>query len=87
MLVVIILYFVWAQSCRKLPHFPAATDGCTSDVEPDTRQLVRCQNKKKKKSGGFQSMGEGEGLLMISSCFCPHVVFTCSQNARRELIF
>ncbi|CAL8388004.1 unnamed protein product [Boreogadus saida] len=45
------------NSCRKLPHFPAATDGCTSDVEPDTRQLVRCQNKKKKKSGGFQSMG------------------------------
>uniref|UniRef100_A0A8C5FGW2 RNA helicase n=1 Tax=Gadus morhua TaxID=8049 RepID=A0A8C5FGW2_GADMO len=45
------------ESCRKLPHFPAATDGCTSDVEPDTRQLVRCQNKKKKKSGGFQSMG------------------------------
>uniref|UniRef100_A0A8C4EC22 RNA helicase n=1 Tax=Dicentrarchus labrax TaxID=13489 RepID=A0A8C4EC22_DICLA len=30
---------------------------CLSDVEPDTRQLVRAQNKKKKKSGGFQSMG------------------------------
>ncbi|XP_043952179.1 ATP-dependent RNA helicase DDX54 [Gambusia affinis] len=41
---------------RKLPHFPAASD-CTSDVEPDTRELVRAQNKKKKKSGGFQSMG------------------------------
>ncbi|XP_068430843.1 ATP-dependent RNA helicase DDX54 [Clinocottus analis] len=28
-----------------------------TDAEPDTRQLVRAQNKKKKKSGGFQSMG------------------------------
>uniref|UniRef100_A0A3B5L7F9 ATP-dependent RNA helicase DDX54 n=1 Tax=Xiphophorus couchianus TaxID=32473 RepID=A0A3B5L7F9_9TELE len=41
---------------RKLPRFPVASD-CTSDVEPDTRELVRAQNKKKKKSGGFQSMG------------------------------
>ncbi|MED6231495.1 ATP-dependent RNA helicase ddx54 [Ataeniobius toweri] len=41
---------------RKLPRFPAVSD-CTSDVEPDTRELVRAQNKKKKKSGGFQSMG------------------------------
>lgn len=41
---------------RKLPRFPAHSD-CLSDVEPDTRELVRAQNKKKKKSGGFQSMG------------------------------
>uniref|UniRef100_A0A7N9AKF7 RNA helicase n=1 Tax=Mastacembelus armatus TaxID=205130 RepID=A0A7N9AKF7_9TELE len=41
---------------RKLPCFPASSD-CLSDVEPDTRELVRAQNKKKKKSGGFQSMG------------------------------
>ncbi|XP_034565508.1 ATP-dependent RNA helicase DDX54 [Notolabrus celidotus] len=41
---------------RKLPGFPA-TSGHLSDVEPDTRELVRAQNKKKKKSGGFQSMG------------------------------
>ncbi|KAF6733163.1 ATP-dependent RNA helicase DDX54 [Oryzias melastigma] len=41
---------------RKLLRFPSAAD-CTSDVEPDTRGLVRAQNKKKKKSGGFQSMG------------------------------
>ncbi|XP_035523875.1 ATP-dependent RNA helicase DDX54 [Morone saxatilis] len=41
---------------RKLQRFPASAD-CLSDVEPDTRQLVRAQNKKKKKSGGFQSMG------------------------------
>lgn len=41
---------------RKLPRFPTSSD-CLSDVEPDTRQLVRAQNKKKKKSGGFQSMG------------------------------
>ncbi|XP_053324770.1 ATP-dependent RNA helicase DDX54 [Spea bombifrons] len=39
-----------------LPAFPAA-DG-DSDMElDDTRQMVRAQNKKKKKSGGFQSMG------------------------------
>ncbi|KAM8961328.1 ATP-dependent RNA helicase DDX54 [Pelodytes ibericus] len=39
-----------------LPAFPTA-DG-DSDMELDaTRQLVRAQNKKKKKSGGFQSMG------------------------------
>ncbi|XP_037548242.1 ATP-dependent RNA helicase DDX54 [Nematolebias whitei] len=41
---------------KKLSRFPAASD-CLSDVEPDTRQMVRAQNKKKKKSGGFQSMG------------------------------
>ncbi|KAM3600399.1 uncharacterized protein V6R79_022731 [Siganus canaliculatus] len=41
---------------KKLPRFPATSD-YLSDVEPDTRQLVRAQNKKKKKSGGFQSMG------------------------------
>ncbi|XP_023674426.1 ATP-dependent RNA helicase DDX54 [Paramormyrops kingsleyae] len=41
---------------RKLPRFPAPSE-CLSDVEPDTRELVRAQNKKKKKSGGFQSMG------------------------------
>ncbi|XP_018540744.1 ATP-dependent RNA helicase DDX54 [Lates calcarifer] len=41
---------------RKLPRFPASSE-CLSDVEPDTRELVRAQNKKKKKSGGFQSMG------------------------------
>uniref|UniRef100_A0A3P9LBD5 RNA helicase n=1 Tax=Oryzias latipes TaxID=8090 RepID=A0A3P9LBD5_ORYLA len=41
---------------RKLLRFPSTAD-CTSDVEPDTRELVRAQNKKKKKSGGFQSMG------------------------------
>ncbi|XP_054614026.1 ATP-dependent RNA helicase DDX54 [Dunckerocampus dactyliophorus] len=41
---------------RKLLQFPATSD-YLSDVEPDTRELVRAQNKKKKKSGGFQSMG------------------------------
>uniref|UniRef100_A0A8C1Q0W3 ATP-dependent RNA helicase DDX54 n=1 Tax=Cyprinus carpio TaxID=7962 RepID=A0A8C1Q0W3_CYPCA len=47
---------VAAESSRRLPRFPASSD-CVSDVEPDTRELVRAQNKKKKKSGGFQSMG------------------------------
>ncbi|XP_078083148.1 ATP-dependent RNA helicase DDX54 [Mustelus asterias] len=42
-------------SFRHLPSFPSAD--CPSDVEPDTREMVRQQNKKKKKSGGFQSMG------------------------------
>uniref|UniRef100_A0A8C7WM96 RNA helicase n=1 Tax=Oryzias sinensis TaxID=183150 RepID=A0A8C7WM96_9TELE len=45
-----------AEPGRKLLRFPSTAD-CTSDVEPDTRELVRAQNKKKKKSGGFQSMG------------------------------
>ncbi|KAG9281887.1 ATP-dependent RNA helicase DDX54 [Astyanax mexicanus] len=40
----------------KLPRFPASSD-YLSDVEPDTREMVRAQNKKNKKSGGFQSMG------------------------------
>ncbi|XP_060105024.1 ATP-dependent RNA helicase DDX54 isoform X2 [Heteronotia binoei] len=38
-----------------VPTFP--TSDCASDVEPDTQEMVRAQNKKKKKSGGFQSMG------------------------------
>nr|XP_028566750.1 ATP-dependent RNA helicase DDX54 [Podarcis muralis] len=40
-----------------VPAFPASD--CTSDVELDTQEMVRAQNKKKKKSGGFQSMGLG----------------------------
>ncbi|KAM5192724.1 ATP-dependent RNA helicase DDX54 [Mantella aurantiaca] len=43
------------QDGVHLPSFPTADAG--SDTELDTRQLVRAQNKKKKKSGGFQSMG------------------------------
>ncbi|KAG8455667.1 hypothetical protein GDO86_001744 [Hymenochirus boettgeri] len=38
-----------------LSAFPSADGG--SDTELDTRKMVRAQNKKKKKSGGFQSMG------------------------------
>ncbi|KFV77391.1 ATP-dependent RNA helicase DDX54, partial [Dryobates pubescens] len=44
-----------------LPAFPAAKegdgDGDDADMELDTRAMVRAQNQKKKKSGGFQSMG------------------------------
>ncbi|XP_020833758.1 ATP-dependent RNA helicase DDX54 [Phascolarctos cinereus] len=40
---------------KPLPAFPASE--AASDVEPDTQEMVRAQNKKKKKSGGFQSMG------------------------------
>ena len=50
-------FLLVSQSGTKLPRFPASAD-YMSDVEPDTRQLVRAQNKKKKKSGGFQSMGK-----------------------------
>ncbi|XP_072456470.1 ATP-dependent RNA helicase DDX54 isoform X4 [Notamacropus eugenii] len=40
---------------KPLPAFP--TVEAASDVELDTQEMVRAQNKKKKKSGGFQSMG------------------------------
>ncbi|NXE11381.1 DDX54 helicase, partial [Lophotis ruficrista] len=40
-----------------LPTFPAAEEDDGADAEPDTRAMVRAQNQKKKKSGGFQSMG------------------------------
>uniref|UniRef100_UPI00398ED3FE ATP-dependent RNA helicase DDX54 n=1 Tax=Pristiophorus japonicus TaxID=55135 RepID=UPI00398ED3FE len=46
---------VGKPNTRCLPSFPSAD--YASDVEPDTREMVRQQNKKKKKSGGFQSMG------------------------------
>ncbi|XP_006005488.1 ATP-dependent RNA helicase DDX54 isoform X1 [Latimeria chalumnae] len=42
------------KSCKRLPSFP--TTDYSSDVELDTREMVRAQNRKKK-SGGFQSMG------------------------------
>ncbi|XP_033924195.1 ATP-dependent RNA helicase DDX54 isoform X2 [Melopsittacus undulatus] len=43
----------------SLPAFPSTKeeDDAEADAEPDTRALVRAQNQKKKKSGGFQSMG------------------------------
>ncbi|KAM4649393.1 ATP-dependent RNA helicase DDX54 isoform 2-T2 [Amazona ochrocephala] len=42
-----------------LPAFPSTKeeDDAEADAEPDTRAMVRAQNQKKKKSGGFQSMG------------------------------
>ncbi|NXK24264.1 DDX54 helicase, partial [Arenaria interpres] len=40
-----------------LPAFPAAEEEDGAEAEPDTRAMVRAQNQKKKKSGGFQSMG------------------------------
>ncbi|NXX61755.1 DDX54 helicase, partial [Scopus umbretta] len=40
-----------------LPAFPATEEDDGADAEPDTRAMVRAQNQKKKKSGGFQSMG------------------------------
>ncbi|XP_069789283.1 ATP-dependent RNA helicase DDX54 [Narcine bancroftii] len=43
------------HNVKCLPSFPSVD--YPSDVEPDTREMVREQNKKKKKSGGFQSMG------------------------------
>uniref|UniRef100_V9KC54 ATP-dependent RNA helicase DDX54 n=1 Tax=Callorhinchus milii TaxID=7868 RepID=V9KC54_CALMI len=43
------------DTTKPLLSFPSAE--CPSDMELDTREMVRQQNKKKKKSGGFQSMG------------------------------
>uniref|UniRef100_A0A8C3PTY2 ATP-dependent RNA helicase DDX54 n=1 Tax=Calidris pygmaea TaxID=425635 RepID=A0A8C3PTY2_9CHAR len=40
-----------------LPAFPAAEEEDGAEAEPDTRAMLRAQNQKKKKSGGFQSMG------------------------------
>ncbi|XP_030357334.1 ATP-dependent RNA helicase DDX54 isoform X2 [Strigops habroptila] len=42
-----------------LPAFPSTKEEDDADAvaEPDTRAMVRAQNQKKKKSGGFQSMG------------------------------
>ncbi|NXA95019.1 DDX54 helicase, partial [Melanocharis versteri] len=41
-----------------LPAFPtAAEEDDGADAELDTQAMVRAQNQKKKKSGGFQSMG------------------------------
>ncbi|XP_061226548.1 ATP-dependent RNA helicase DDX54 [Neopsephotus bourkii] len=44
-----------------LPAFPSTKEEDDADADadavPDTRALVRAQNQKKKKSGGFQSMG------------------------------
>uniref|UniRef100_U3JZ66 ATP-dependent RNA helicase DDX54 n=1 Tax=Ficedula albicollis TaxID=59894 RepID=U3JZ66_FICAL len=42
-----------------LPAFPTTTeeDDDGADAELDTQAMVRAQNQKKKKSGGFQSMG------------------------------
>ena len=43
------------------------SDGETSDKELDTRKLVTQRNKKKK-SGGFQSMGKGSSHCMQVMC-------------------
>ncbi|NWY53378.1 DDX54 helicase, partial [Chionis minor] len=40
-----------------LPAFPAAKEDDGAEAELDTRAMVQAQNQKKKKSGGFQSMG------------------------------
>ncbi|XP_058014592.1 ATP-dependent RNA helicase DDX54 [Ahaetulla prasina] len=41
----------------ELPETALSKPDGASDIEPDTQEMVRAQNKKKKKSGGFQSMG------------------------------
>ncbi|NWH77969.1 DDX54 helicase, partial [Piaya cayana] len=40
-----------------LPSFPTTEEDDGADAELDTRAMVQAQNQKKKKSGGFQSMG------------------------------
>lgn len=64
------LCFAW-QPLSKLPRFPALAE-CMSDVEPDTRQMVRAQNKKKKKSGGFQSMGKTQRQPLVTPINLVH---------------
>lgn len=66
------------QPLSKLPRFPALAE-CLSDVEPDTRQMVRAQNKKKKKSGGFQSMGKTLTLAGINGDQSPSNYFLYSS--------
>ncbi|XP_063172032.1 ATP-dependent RNA helicase DDX54 [Candoia aspera] len=44
------------QDC-EIPELALPKSDAASDVELDTQEMVRAQNKKKKKSGGFQSMG------------------------------
>ncbi|XP_007442076.1 ATP-dependent RNA helicase DDX54 [Python bivittatus] len=41
----------------EMPELALPKSDCASEMEPNTQELVRAQNKKKKKSGGFQSMG------------------------------
>ncbi|KAM3826190.1 ATP-dependent RNA helicase DDX54 [Vipera latastei] len=43
----------------EMPEAAFSKSDGASDIEPDTQEMVRAQNKKKKKSGGFQSMGLG----------------------------
>ncbi|KAK9391631.1 ATP-dependent RNA helicase DDX54 [Crotalus adamanteus] len=43
----------------ELPEAALSKSDGASDIEPDIQEMVRAQNKKKKKSGGFQSMGLG----------------------------
>ena len=50
--------------------FPSL-DGYTSDAEVDTRKLVKEQNRKKKKSGGFQSMGKLAWLNEVQNIYYP----------------
>uniref|UniRef100_A0A8C5JF54 ATP-dependent RNA helicase DDX54 n=1 Tax=Junco hyemalis TaxID=40217 RepID=A0A8C5JF54_JUNHY len=50
----------YSAPAAPLPAFPTAAeedDGADADAELDTQAMVRAQNQKKKKSGGFQSMG------------------------------
>ncbi|ETE57405.1 ATP-dependent RNA helicase DDX54 [Ophiophagus hannah] len=41
----------------EMPETAFSKSDGASDIELDTQEMVRAQNKKKKKSGGFQSMG------------------------------
>lgn len=71
-----------------LPAFPAAEEDDGADAEPDTRAMVRAQNQKKKKSGGFQSMGacgaggSRPGTGTVPSCPRP---LTCPRPHRPQL--
>lgn len=49
-------------SSEKPEDLVSFLDGAESEAELDTRKLVAQANRKKKKSGGFQSMGRHVGL-------------------------
>lgn len=77
------LYFAW-QPLGKLPRFPALAE-CMSDVEPDTRQMVRAQNKKKKKSGGFQSMGKTQRQPLVTQINLVHRLCSLTSPEIKKL--
>lgn len=47
----------------------------------DVRKMVAAQNRKKKKSGGFQSMGNWFGLLMLTNWFLDMTFYPLKRRS------